>query len=135
MNGQRTVHGVWQGNWVCDVSFGDFDLRVDEPLKVPLGSNQGPQPTDLLLGAVSSCFTLAVAFSARKRGIELSHLLVDATGTYDGPGFSSIRIEAAVGCEQHELQELLESAERVCYVTNTLRGGVELIIEGSVSTV
>ena len=82
----RTVSARWLGAYRCDVSAGDFTIAVDEPVSVG-GTNEGPQPTELLLAALSSCFTLAVAHAARKRGIELSHLGVEVTGTYDGPRF------------------------------------------------
>ena len=106
-------------------------MLVDEPESVPGGTNRGPQPTDLLLASVSSCFTLALSFAARKRSIELDFVHVEATGTYEGPMFRSIKIVAHVGCAETELDRLMSTAERVCYVTNTLRGGVELVFESS----
>ena len=126
---ERTVHGEWKGGWLCEVDAGEFRLVVDEPESVG-GSNLGPQPTELLLASISSCFTLALAYAANKRSLELSAITVDVTGTYDGPSFSSIKIVANVGCPESELSRLLQIAERVCYVTNTLRGGVELILDG-----
>lgn len=128
----RTVSGEWKGDWLCEVQAGEFQLTVDEPVSAG-GSNLGPQPTDLLLASVASCFALALGFAARKRSIELTSLNVDATGEYDGPGFRSIRVLARIGCPQEELKRLLTTAERVCYVTNTLRGGVELSIEGELA--
>tara|TARA_B110000483_G_scaffold183671_3_gene217289 strand:- start:560 stop:952 length:393 start_codon:yes stop_codon:yes gene_type:complete len=116
---------------VCDVEVGDFTLRVDEPESVPGGTNTGPQPTDLLLASVASCFTLALSFAASKRSIDLEHLDVDVIGMYDGPSFREIRIMAYVGCDVAELDRLVATAERVCYVTNTLRNGVDLVIEAT----
>ena len=129
---ERTVRGDWKGGWLCEVTAGDFTLIVDEPEEVPLGTNQGPQPTELLLASVASCFSLALAYAAMKRSIELSHIVVDATGVYDGPSFSSIRVDAELDCSDADLDRLLEAAERVCYVTNTLRGGPVVTISGSV---
>jgi len=129
---ERTARGDWKGGWLCHVAVGDFTITVDEPESVVGGTNQGPQPTDLLLASVASCFALALAHAARKRSVPLHHLSVDVTGVYDGPRFESIRVDAEVGCEEHELDRLLTMAERVCYVTNTLRGGPELIIDGTV---
>lgn len=131
METDRTVSAVWQQGWLCHVTAGEFSMTVDEPESVPGGTGLGPQPTELLLAAVSSCFTLALSHAARKRSIELDHLSVDATGYYDGPSFRSIRIAASLGCDPDEVEGLMRSAERVCYVTNTLRGGAELIFEGT----
>ena len=128
---QKTVHAVSQGAWLCDVSMGEFDFQIDEPESVPGGTNQGPNPTSMLLGSVASCFTLALSWSAKKLDVDLEHLLVDATGTYDGPKFASIHIEAELGCPPDMVEPLLAHAEKVCYVTNTIRGGVELSISGT----
>ncbi|MEJ2885237.1 OsmC family protein [Actinomycetospora aeridis] len=119
---QRRVGAVWEGGMRCTVDAGGFPLVVDEPPSAG-GTGLGPQPTELLLGAVASCFTLALAHTAAKRGIDLRGLTVDATGTYDGPRFTAIDIavhaEAPAG---EELERLATVASRVCYVTNTLRG-------------
>lgn len=131
MPSERTVQGVWLGAWRCDVRAGDFDLKIDEPESVAGGTNQGPQPTDLLLASISSCFTLALAHTARKRSLDLDDIRVDVTGLYDGPSFSRIDITAFVDCDPEEVPRLLAGAERVCYVTNTIRGGVDLVITGS----
>jgi putative redox protein len=131
--GTRSVGAVWEGGMRCTVDAGGFPLVVDEPPSAG-GTGQGPQPTELLLGAIASCFTLAVAHSAAKRDVELRGLRVEASGTYDGPRFSSLRIEvhadAPVGAE---LERLTTAAARVCYVTNTLRGHppIEITTPGS----
>jgi putative redox protein len=119
---QRSVGAVWEGGMRCTVDAGGFPLVVDEPPEAG-GTGQGPQPTELLLGAVASCFTLAVAHSAGKRGVELRGLTVTATGTYDGPRFTAIDVAVHADAPQgDELARLATAAERVCYVTNTLRG-------------
>lgn len=126
---ERTVSAVWEEGLRCAVDAGGFPITVDEPTSVPGGTGRGPQPTELLLAAVSSCFTLAVAHSAAKRGIDLRGLRVDATGTYDGPRFVAIRITVHADAPRgEELARLITAAERVCYVTNTLRLGPEIEI-------
>ena len=122
-----TVSARWLGAYRCDVTSGDFTIPVDEPTRHG-GTNQGPQPTELLLAALSSCFTLAVAHSAGKRGIELSHLDVEVTGTYDGPRFSALEIRVNVGCGDAAKDRLLEAAARVCYVSNTIRNTPDMLL-------
>jgi putative redox protein len=124
---QRSVQARWDGGLRAVVQAGGFELVVDEPESVPGGTGTGPQPTELLLAAVASCFTLAIAYSARKHGTELADLDVDVTGIYDGPRFSAIRIAVRAGAPQgDDLAKLIKSAERVCYVTRTLRSSPEL---------
>ena len=126
----RTVSARWLGAYRCDVTAGEFTIAVDEPASVG-GTDEGPQPTELLLAAVSSCFTLAMAHAAGKRGIELSHLSVAVTGTYDGPRYSALDIRVDAGCDPSLMPRLLEAAARVCYVTNTLRNTPDISISSA----
>jgi uncharacterized OsmC-like protein len=115
------VDATWDGGLRCRVSAGRFELIVDEPESVG-GTDQGPQPTELLLASIASCFTLAMAYSADNRGMELAGLRVRATGDYDGPSFSAIQLSVwADAPDADGLRRLVSLAERLCYVTNTLR--------------
>jgi uncharacterized OsmC-like protein len=116
----RTVNAEWLGDFQVNVDAGRFELRVDEP-ESSGGTDTGPQPTDYLLASVASCFVLSLVYSARKRSVQLPSVKVTVVGTYDGPRFSDIAIEVVTGLPEDEAQFLITSAERVCYVTNTLR--------------
>lgn len=120
MSGTRTATAVREEGLRFTVEAGRFTLTVDEPASAG-GTDEGPQPTDLLLSSVASCFGIALAYAARKRGVELADLTVRAVGTYDGPRFAEIRIEVACDHDPAELRQLMSSAERLCYVSNTLR--------------
>ncbi|MFI6597316.1 OsmC family protein [Nonomuraea sp. NPDC050536] len=117
----RTVDAEWRGGYQVEVvTEGRFRLRVDEPESVG-GTDTGAQPTDYLLAAIASCFALALVHSARKRGQEPASVRVSVTGTYEGPRFSDIAIEIASPLSDGQAEQLIEAAQRVCYVTNTLR--------------
>ncbi|MDN5914489.1 MAG: OsmC family protein [Pseudonocardia sp.] len=125
---ERTVTAVREEGLRCRVRAGAYSLVVDEPESVG-GTDRGPQPTELFLASVASCFTLALAYSAGKRGIEPDAVEVDATGVYDGPRFATVKITARVtGVEDEDLTMIVRAAERVCYVTNTLRRPPEIEI-------
>jgi putative redox protein len=127
----RSVDATWDGGLRCRVSAGRFELIVDEPEAVG-GTDQGPQPTELLLASIASCFTLAMAYSATKRSVQLAGLRVRATGIYDGPRFSAIRLSVRADAPDTEgLRQLVPMAQRLCYVTNTLRHGPTVDIECS----
>ncbi|HSF26369.1 MAG TPA: OsmC family protein, partial [Actinomycetes bacterium] len=80
--------------------------------------------------SVSSCFALAVAWSARRLGVDIGEpgdLTVTAVGEYDGASYAAITITVATGSrEPAELDRVLKEAQRVCYVTNTLRRAPDL---------
>lgn len=76
-------------------------------------------PTELLLASLGSCFAMAMAYAARKRGIVLDGVEVRVVADYDGPRFSAIRVEVTGG-PAADLERLVERARRVCYVSNTL---------------
>lgn len=128
----RIVTAVWRGGYHCTVDAGSFRIEVDEPAEVG-GTDLGPQPTDLFLASVASCFLLALNYAAQKQSIELSDLAVQVTGTYDGLRFSAVHVQAFVGAPEPGLERLLKTARRVCYVTNTLHAGVELTTEAFVT--
>jgi uncharacterized OsmC-like protein len=125
---QRTVYALWAGGMRAVVQAGDHEIVVDEPESAG-GSDTGPQPTDLLLASIASCFALAMAYAAKKRGVELSDLRVRVVGTYEGLRFSSIELLIGSAAAPEVLEELISQAERVCYVTNTLRQVPDLRIE------
>ena len=50
-----------------------FELTADEPVSVG-GAGTGPMPTQLFLSSLGTCFAMAVAFVAHKRGVELPDL-------------------------------------------------------------
>lgn len=109
---------MWTGGWRCEVEAGGFALVVDEPVDVG-GTGTGPMPTDLLLASLSSCYALALAWAARKRGFELPDLEVTATGTYQGTKFSELLLSVESSLDPEALTALFAPATRACYVSNT----------------
>jgi putative redox protein len=126
--GDRTVHTEWTGGMRAVTQVGKFKVVVDEPEKAG-GTDTGPQPTDLLLASISSCMALAIAFVARKRGIELDGLEVTGVGVYEGLRFDRVSLSVASETPPDVLDELIPEAERLCYVSNTLRHQPELTVE------
>ena len=116
--GTNVARALWTGGWRCEVEAGGFALVVDEPVDKG-GTGTGPMPTDLLLASLSSCFALALAWAARKQGVELPDLEVTATGTYQGTRFSELVLSVESSLPDDELTALFAPAERACYVSNT----------------
>ena len=73
------------------------------------------------LASIASCIALSFAFVAKKRGIELHGLDLSVVGSYEGLRFERISASISSGASREVLGGLLPEAERVCYVSNTLR--------------
>ncbi len=123
---ERSVSAYWTGGLRATVDANGFRLVADEPESVG-GTGTGPQPTELLLASIASCFTLALAYTAAKRDVALEGLRVDVAGRYDGPRFDAFRITVRAATPRGaELDELMTAARKVCYVTRTLASPPEI---------
>jgi putative redox protein len=121
-----TAEARWEEGYRADVAVRQFRFVVDEPPSSG-GQDAGAMPTEYLLVALSSCFAMALAHVARKRELVLGPLTVKAVATYDGPSFSAIDLEVAFDERAPSvIDELVERARRVCYVSNTLTRSPEL---------
>jgi uncharacterized OsmC-like protein len=69
-----------------------------------------------------------LAYAAAKRDIVVDSIAVDVTGTYEGPRFAAIRIEVDIAAPDDVVGTLIAAAERVCYVTNTLKRPPEITV-------
>jgi len=84
---------------------------------------------DLLLASLASCYALALAWAAGRKGTELPDLTVAATGTYDGQCFRSLTLTVQTSLTADRVTPLLEPAKRVCYVSNTFLNAPEITVE------
>ena len=118
------VRAVWRGGWATDVRAREHEIRVDEPA----GGDSGMMPTEVFCASLASCFCLAVAHVARKRGIETPGLevTVSATRAGDALRYKRLTVTAAAAMDGPELERLVRRARRFCWVSNTLAAGVEL---------
>ncbi len=124
-----SVTASWEGGYRARMDVRGHELIVDEPVAAG-GGDGGPQPSELLLAALASCFTLAIYHVGQKRDIHLADLSVRATGDYEGPKFARLRLEVTSSTPRDILDPLVERAKAVCYVSNTLRAvsDVEVVV-------
>jgi len=121
------VTATWLQGFQARVDTRGHEIAVDEPVAEG-GEDAGVMPTDLLAAAIASCFCLALAFTAGKRGRELPGLQVVVRRVRAGRElrYERFEIEARAEIPEDELAALMEPARRVCWVSNTLAHGVEL---------
>jgi uncharacterized OsmC-like protein len=63
-----------------------FEIAADEPEEL-LGTNQEPNPQELLMAAVNACMTVGYVAGAALHGIKLERLEIATTGQLDLRGF------------------------------------------------
>ncbi len=124
-------YGIWTARWTGGVSAQvtgrGHVLQADEPPEFG-GDNSGPMPTEILCAALASCFCMALAWSANRRGVELTSIEVDVrperAGKEPRHGAYDIWVRSSVPPET--LAPLVELAKRVCWVSNTLASPPEM---------
>jgi uncharacterized OsmC-like protein len=111
------VSATFHGGYAATVDARGHRLAVDEPPESG-GDDGGVMPTELLAGALASCFALALAHAARREGTELPGLRVDVEAERAGRelryGRLTVFAEADVSLEPY-----MEKARRLCWVSNT----------------
>jgi uncharacterized OsmC-like protein len=119
------VTAVWRGDWATDVTARGHELRVDEPASAG-GGDTGPMPTELFCAALASCFCLAVAFAASRRGVEVPDLSVVVSAERAGSElrYGRITVDTTAALDDAVLAGLVQRARTLCWVSNTLAEGV-----------
>lgn len=127
MSEDLEVTAIWVRGFQARVHTRGHEIAVDEPMAEG-GEDAGVMPTELLCASIASCFCLALAFCAGKRGRELPGLEVGVRRVRAGRElrYERFEIEARAEVPEHELAALMDPARRVCWVSNTLAHGVKL---------
>ena len=102
------------------------EVRVDEPAEAG-GGDSAMMPTELMCASLASCFCLAVAHVAAKRGLELPGLQVRVDAERIGSELRYGRLRVEVGAEGDiDLPALVERAKRFCWVSNMLAADLDV---------
>lgn len=73
-----------------------FTIEADEPAEL-LGTNQSPNPQELLMSAVNACMTVGYVAQASVRGITLESCTIEMEGQLDLRGFLGLDDAVAPG--------------------------------------
>ena len=112
------------------------------------GVGDVPCSGDLLLGALAACQEVTLRMVAANQGVELLDVQVTVEGDWDPRGtlamgrefpvgltaircMTSVRVDPDV--DEQRAERLLKSAERYCVVLNTLRAGMDVQSEVSLT--
>jgi putative redox protein len=115
------VSATWEGGYAAAVHARGHRVVIDEPPSAG-GEDRGPMPTEALCIAFASCFCLAVAHVARRDGVALSALRVDARAERAGRElrYGRIVITTVADVPAAELASVVKRARRLCWVSNTV---------------
>ncbi len=115
------VTATFQGGYAATVEARGHRITIDEPERAG-GEDGGMMPTEAFCAALASCFCLAVAHVARRDGVELSDLRVDARAERAGRElrYDHIVLTTTATADGEELAQVVARARRVCWVSNTL---------------
>lgn len=136
-----TIHtsGQWDGGLKNSVFIREFSpIIVDEP-KFLGGTDEGPNPIEYVLGALSTCTSITIAFVAKELKFSYQGLEFKNSGTLDLRGingvegvrthFQTVDIEIIFDTNEspEQIEKLKETVEKRCPVYNLLKdAGVEL---------
>lgn len=123
-----TVAAALSEGYKMDVDIRKHRITVDEP-KGFGGTDEGPNPVELVLAALTTCQAITYRLWATKLGIELASVHVEADGDIDlrgllgvddaiRPGYSAVRLRVKLeGPESAErYKELADAVDGHCPV-------------------
>lgn len=122
--------GVWKGGVKTEMSVRSFaPFMVDEPTDLG-GTDEGPNPVELVLSGLSSCTSVMISLIAKEQGfayqaaefINSGQIDLQGMGGVEGisPHFQSVQFDVVVttGESDERLQQLKAEVERRCPVMN-----------------
>ncbi len=135
----RKASAVWEGNLfdgkgtvTAESSglFTDADVTWVSRTEAPGGKTS---PEELLAGAHSSCFSMALSNELSSRGHVPTRVAVSAVATFDNGVITTMRLEVDAevpDTDDDAFREALAAAEQSCPVSNALRGNVDVQVTG-----
>jgi lipoyl-dependent peroxiredoxin len=140
---QRSVTVDWsgpimEGKGIAKAGTGAFNLPVTFPSRIgePNGTTS---PEELMAASHAACFAMALNGTVGRKGGAASRTVVTATIIAD-KGESGIKLttsklhvvaEGVTGLDAAQFKEVAKEAEKVCPISNALRGNlaIELDVE------
>jgi peroxiredoxin-like protein len=140
-----SVNGKWQGdrNGSGNISGDGINIEVSAPKEMD-GPGIGSNPEELLTSSANTCYMITLGAMLSNRKIELDRLDVVSEAQVDRIDGKlkfkqiihkpSMFIKAGSNVSPEKLKELAIRAEKACFISQTLRGNVEVSVEPMVIT-
>jgi len=94
---------------LANINIRNFDLKSDEPESLG-GTDQGPNPVELVLGAFAACQEIVISAYASVLDIEIKNVRVETKGKLDLRGFFNLS-DTRAGFNDVEFQTVIETDE------------------------
>lgn len=140
---QRKASASWEGDLfsgagtVSAVSTGLFTgAPVSWPARTEDQAGGKTSPEELLAAAHAACFCMALSLELGSRGHPPARLEVEATCTFEPPTITTFDLSVVAtvpGADEATFREALTAAEGSCPVSNALRGGPAINVDGRLS--
>lgn len=128
----QRIHGECPTHSRTEISTRDVKTTIDEP-KEREGTNMAPTPTETLVGALIACTNVIGHKCAKKHGVDIQSMSIDAEAEFDRRGtqlleeievpFQKIRlvINLVTDANDEQLQNVKEDLHRFCPVSKVFR--------------
>lgn len=123
---------------LAKISIRNFELISDEPEALG-GTNRGPNPVELVLGALAACQEIVISAYASVLGIKLDGVDVEVKGDLDlrgflnvaevRPGYDNVEFATTIKTSETDrvkLDQLIQFAEKKCPVYDILANPVKV---------
>lgn len=103
-----------------------FEWDVDEPEDVG-GSDTAPNPVEQFLGSLASCLSLMIRNMADRREVPIDSVEVSVDASPEHGSIEQIDVQVAVVSDApaEDVEDVVEMAERACYVNRVVDDDVE----------
>ena len=124
--GKREVRASVEGfHSTVTLERGPHRWMLDQPVSAG-GSDLGPSPVNAFLGALGACMLITLQLVAERRAVPLCKIEGRVVANAERQ-VESVRLELDVwsAASQEKWEELLERAERGCYVSRILKPTID----------
>jgi uncharacterized OsmC-like protein len=125
--------GKWEKGLQTSISIRDFQpFIVDEPKSLG-GTDEGPNPVEYVLAALSSCTSVMIAFIAKEQNFSYKGASFANEGTIDlqglmgvegvSPHFQTVQFDVILDTDEDDarIEQLKLEVEKRCPVMNLLK--------------
>ncbi|HEX9996747.1 MAG TPA: OsmC family protein [Abditibacterium sp.] len=137
---ERTATSVWKGD--LKSGSGTIDATSNVLNQTPFGfatrfgNAPGTNPEELIAAAHAACFSMAFANYLSEKGHVPEQIETTATITLEGLKITKMHLETqgtVEGIDEAEFEQLAEEAEKICPVSNVLRGGLTITLDATLA--